>query len=45
MYYCGSILENGDDGVPADKKKAKQWYKQAAAAGYDPAAAALSRMK
>ena len=45
MYYCGSILENGDDGVPADKKKAKQWYKMAAEAGYDPAAAALSRMK
>ena len=45
MYYCGSILENGDDGVPADKKKAKKWYKAAAEAGYDPAAAALSRMK
>lgn len=45
MYYCGSILENGEDGVPANPKKAKEWYKKAAAAGYDPAAAALGRMK
>ena len=45
MYYCGSILEEGEDGVPANPKKAKEWYKKAAAAGYDPAAAALSRMK
>ena len=45
MYYCGSILEEGEEGVPANPKKAKDWYKKAAAAGYDPAAAALSRMK
>ena len=45
MYYCGSILEEGADGLPADLKKAREWYKKAAAAGYDPAAAALSRMK
>ena len=45
MYYCGSILENGEDGVPVDLKKAKAWYKKAAAAGYAPAAAALGRMK
>ena len=45
MYYCGSILENGEDGVPVNIKKAKEWYKKAAAAGYAPAAAALGRMK
>lgn len=45
MYYCAAILENGDEGVPANKKQAKKWYKMAADAGYDPAAAALSRMK
>ena len=45
MYYCGSILENGEDGVPVNLKKAKEWYKKAAAAGYAPAAAALGRMK
>ena len=45
MYYCGAILENGDEGVPANKKQAKKWYKMAAEAGYDPAAAALGRMK
>ena len=45
MYYCGSILENGEDGVPANTKKAKEWYKKAAAAGYAPAGAALGRMK
>ena len=33
MYYCGSILEEGDEGVPADKKKAREWYKKAAAQG------------
>lgn len=45
MYYCGVILEEGEDGVPADPKKAKEWFKKAASIGYDPAAAALSRMK
>lgn len=45
MYYCGAILENGEDGVPVNLKKAKEWYKKAAAAGYAPAAAALGRMK
>lgn len=45
MYYAGSILEEGADGVKPDKKKAKVWYKKAAEAGYEPAAAALGRMK
>ena len=45
MYYCGNILENGADGVKPDTKKAREWYKKAATAGYDPAAVALSRMK
>lgn len=45
MYYCGSILEEGEEGVPADTKKAREWYKKAAAAGYEPAQVALSRMK
>ena len=45
MYYAGTILEEGADGVTADPKKAKVWYKKAAEAGYAPAAAALGRMK
>lgn len=45
MYYCGSILEKGEDGVEPDLKKAREWYKKAATAGYDPAAVALSRMR
>ena len=45
MYYAGTILEEGADGVTADPKKAKAWYKKAAEAGYAPAAAALGRMK
>ncbi len=45
MYYCGSIYENGAEGVKADAKKAKEWYKKAAAAGHTAAGAALSRMK
>ncbi len=45
MYYCGSMLEKGEEGVPADPKKAREWYKKAAAAGYEPAQVALSRMK
>lgn len=45
MYYAGTILEEGADGVKADPKKAKAWYKKAADAGYAPAAAALGRMK
>lgn len=45
MYYCGAILEKGSEGVPANAKKARQWYQKAAAAGYEPAQAALSRMK
>ena len=45
MYYCGIILENGDEGVPANKKQSKKWLKMAADAGYAPAAAALGRMK
>lgn len=45
MYYCGSILEDGAEGVAANPKKAREWYKLAAKAGYEPAAIALSRMK
>lgn len=45
MYYCGAILEEGAEGVKADVKKAREWYKKAATAGYEPAAAALARMK
>lgn len=45
MYYCGALLEEGAEGLAANPKKAREWYKMAAAAGYDPAAAALSRMK
>lgn len=45
MYYCAVMLENGDEGVPANKKQAKKWFKMAADAGYAPAGAALSRMK
>ncbi len=45
MYYCGAILEKGEEGVPADPKKAREWYKKAAEAGYEPAQVALSRMK
>ena len=45
MYYCGLLLEEGDSGIVADPKKAREWYKKAAAAGYEPAQAALSRMK
>ena len=45
MYYCGSLLADGGEGLKADPKAAKAWYKKAAAAGFAPAAAALSRMK
>lgn len=44
MYYCGAMLQEGAEGLPADSKKAREWYKKAAAAGYEPAAAALNRM-
>lgn len=44
MYYCGALLEEGQEGLPADPKKAREWYKKAAAEGYEPAAAALNRM-
>ena len=45
MYYLGAIYEEGEEGVKADLKKAKAWYKKAAAEGYAPAQAALERMK
>lgn len=44
MYYCGAILEEGGDDVPVDLKAARKYYQMAAKAGYEPAAAALSRM-
>lgn len=42
MYYCGSILAEGDEGIPANPKKAREWFKKAAAAGVE---AAYSRTK
>lgn len=44
MYYCGVWLEEGGDGVAPDHKQAVKYLKQAAALGYEPAAAMLSRM-
>lgn len=44
MYYAAVMLEGGEDGVQRDLKKAKYWYQQAAAAGYEPAIEALKRM-
>ena len=45
MYNAGSMLEDGEDGVQRDLKRAKYWYTQAAAKGYEPAIEALKRMK
>lgn len=45
MYYAASMLEDGENGVQRDLKKAKQLYQQAAALGYEPAIQALARMK
>ena len=45
MYNAGSLLEDGEDGVQRDMKRAKYWYSQAAARGYEPALEALKRMK
>ena len=45
MYYLGAIYADGEEGVKPDAKKAKAWYKKAAAEGYTPAQAALERMK
>src|SRR5574344_269748 len=44
-YYLGIMYEKGEDGVAADKKKAIQYYTMAAEAGYEPAQAALAKMK
>lgn len=45
MFVIGQIYEEGDeDGTfQADLKKAKEWYKKAAAMGFKPAETALSR--
>lgn len=45
MYVIGSLLEDGENGIVRDLKKAKEWYKKAAAAGYEPAQAALNRLR
>lgn len=45
MYNVAVMLEQGENGIQRDIKKAKYWYKQAADAGYEPAIKALSRMK
>ncbi len=44
MYYLGTLYENGGEGFAADLKKAKEWYKKAAALDYTPAAVALGRL-
>lgn len=44
MYYCGVWLNEGGDGVAPNPKQAVKYLKQAAALGYEPAAAYLSRM-
>lgn len=45
MFYCGVMLENGEEGLPANKKKAREWYRKSADAGYEPAIEALQRLK
>ena len=45
MFYVGTIYEQGGKDVARDLKKAKEWYRKAAAAGYEPAEAALNRLK
>lgn len=45
MYNAGLLLEDGEDGVQRDLKRAKYWFKKAADAGYEPAAEALKRLK
>ena len=45
MYMVASILEIGDEGIKKDIKKAKEWYSKSAKAGYEPAQAALNRLK
>ncbi len=45
MYYAGAIYMDGAEGVPANPKKAREYLKKAATAGYEPAAVALSQMK
>lgn len=44
MYYSAMMLEEGEDGIERNLKKAKYWYQQAAARGYEPAIKALERM-
>lgn len=44
MYLIGSLYEEGDEGIKKDLKEAKKWYKKSAAAGYEPAQAALNRL-
>lgn len=43
MYNAASLLEDGENGIKQDRKKAKQLYQQAAAQGYQPAIQALQR--
>ena len=45
MYNAGLLLEDGEDGVQRDLKRAKYWFKKAADAGYEPAAEAVKRLK
>ena len=43
MFNVASMLEDGN-GTKRDLKKAKYWYQQAAARGYEPAIEALKRL-
>ncbi len=48
MFMLASLYEEGDTDeyrFPKDLKKAKSWYQKSAAAGFEPAQAALNRLK
>lgn len=45
MYYCSLLLREDHDTLKANKKQANEWIKKAAAAGYEPAEAELTRNK
>lgn len=44
MYHLGAIYADGDDGVDANLKLAKSWFKKSAQLGYSPAEIALERL-
>lgn len=45
QFNLGVIYENGEEGVVVDKKKALKYYTMAAEQGFEPAQAAIDRMK